>query len=224
MSFCVLGGVSIGRKNSANRPSMLSGFPRGGSVASSRPVPLAEKPSQSLGDLQHQRLANRTSSRVLKPTDQSARQKCLFGEKRFQIAQKLINIHRMSLLFILYISRRINRSTKQHSEEGQILLKGILKVDRFINHQVDPTSWMPGLSLPACSFVRQLSRSHCRSRHRPALMAGKYLNLPVVYARKSKPVTMPNQVYITVAPSHTKGHNTELIVSPNTLREGEDPH
>ena len=52
-------------------------------------------------------------------------------------------------------------------------------------------------------------------------MCGKYLNLPVVYARKTKPITMPSEVYITVAPSHTKGHKTELIVSPEYLGKGE---
>ena len=52
-------------------------------------------------------------------------------------------------------------------------------------------------------------------------MAGKYLQLPVVYARKKKPITMPSEVYITVAPSHTKGINTELIVSPEYLGRGE---
>jgi len=56
----------------------------------------------------------------------------------------------------------------------------------------------------------------------PALMTGKYLELPVVYARKTKPVTMPSDVYLTVAPSHTKGRNTELIVSPEYLGRGED--
>jgi xanthine phosphoribosyltransferase len=53
-------------------------------------------------------------------------------------------------------------------------------------------------------------------------MAGKYLGLPVVYARKTKPITMPSEVYITVAPSHTKGHNTELIVSPEYLLRDEE--
>jgi xanthine phosphoribosyltransferase len=48
----------------------------------------------------------------------------------------------------------------------------------------------------------------------PALMTAKYLNVPVVYARKKKPVTMSDTVYLTVAPSHTKGVMTELIVSP----------
>jgi xanthine phosphoribosyltransferase len=39
----------------------------------------------------------------------------------------------------------------------------------------------------------------------------------VVYARKSKPVTMPDQIFLTLAPSHTKGRIVELIVSPEYL-------
>ena len=44
-----------------------------------------------------------------------------------------------------------------------------------------------------------------------------HLGLPVVYARKSKPVTMPNEIFLTLAPSHTKGRTVELIVSPEYL-------
>ena len=55
----------------------------------------------------------------------------------------------------------------------------------------------------------------------PALMTGQHMGLPVVYARKSKPVTMPDTVYLTVAPSHTKGRMVELIVSPEYLSRGE---
>jgi xanthine phosphoribosyltransferase len=47
------------------------------------------------------------------------------------------------------------------------------------------------------------------------------MKLPVVYARKTKPITMPDQVYLTVAPSHTKGHMVDLIVSPEYLKAGE---
>ncbi len=109
--------------------------------------------------------------------------------------------------------------------EGKNLGKGILKVDRFINHQVDPNL------MDACGkeFARLFAGTTAVkiltaeiSGIAPALMAGKYLNLPVVYARKTKPVTMPSDVYITVAPSHTKGHNTELIVSPEYLLRDEE--
>lgn len=110
-------------------------------------------------------------------------------------------------------------------KDGKNLGGGILKVDRFINHQVDPNL------MDACGleFARLFSGTSAVkiltaeiSGIAPALMAGKYLNLPVVYARKSKPVTMPSEVYITVAPSHTKGRNTELIVSPEYLDSNEE--
>ena len=48
-----------------------------------------------------------------------------------------------------------------------------------------------------------------------------HLGIPVVYARKSRPVTMPDTVYLTIAPSHTKGNKVELIVSPEYLKPGE---
>jgi len=38
-----------------------------------------------------------------------------------------------------------------------------------------------------------------------------------VYARKHKPITMPDQVYLTLAPSHTKGAWWSWIVSPEYL-------
>lgn len=109
-------------------------------------------------------------------------------------------------------------------KDGRNLGNGILKVDRFINHQVDP------ILMDACGaeFARLFAATKPEkiltaeiSGIAPALMAAKYLQLPVVYARKSKPITMPSEVYLTVAPSHTKGHNVELIVSPEYLGRGE---
>lgn len=48
------------------------------------------------------------------------------------------------------------------------------------------------------------------------------MKLPVVYARKTRPVTMPGTVYLTTAPSHTKGNMVDLIVSPEYLKSGEN--
>lgn len=109
-------------------------------------------------------------------------------------------------------------------QEGKNLGGGILKVDAFINHQVDP------ILMEACGeeFARLFKDAGAQrvltaeiSGIAPALMAAKFLNLPVVYARKTKPITMPDTVYLTVAPSHTKGVMTELIVSPDFLPRGE---
>ncbi|MCJ7513665.1 MAG: xanthine phosphoribosyltransferase, partial [Anaerolineales bacterium] len=55
----------------------------------------------------------------------------------------------------------------------------------------------------------------------PALTTAFHLGLPVVYARKTKPITMPDQIYLTLAPSHTKGRTVELIVSPEYLGRDE---
>ncbi len=92
--------------------------------------------------------------------------------------------------------------------EGKNLGNGILKVDGFINHQVDPTL------MDACGreFARRFEKVGATkvltaeiSGIAPALMTGLYLGLPVVYARKHKPITMPDQVFLTLSPSHTKG-------------------
>jgi xanthine phosphoribosyltransferase len=52
-------------------------------------------------------------------------------------------------------------------------------------------------------------------------MAALALGVPVVYARKHKPITMPDSVFLTTAPSHTKGQEIHLMVSPEYLGPGE---
>jgi len=113
---------------------------------------------------------------------------------------------------------------KRIEKDGESLSGGILKVDNFINHQVDP------VLMDACGqeFARLFSDTRPSkvltaeiSGIAPALMTAKYLGLPVVYARKHKPITMPDTVYLTLAPSHTKGRMVELIVSPEYLANGE---
>ena len=109
-------------------------------------------------------------------------------------------------------------------QEGEVLPGDILKVDGFINHQVDP------VLMNACgaAFAEAFAGVGATkiftaeiSGIAPALMTALHMNLPVVYARKHKPVTMPDQVFLTLAPSHTKGRTVELIVSPEYLAQGE---
>ncbi len=108
--------------------------------------------------------------------------------------------------------------------EGQDLGNGILKVDGFVNHQVDAAL------MDKCGqeFARRFAHVGATkvltaeiSGIAPALTTALHLGLPVVYARKNKPITMPDQVYLTLAPSHTKGRMVELIVSPEYLGHGE---
>jgi xanthine phosphoribosyltransferase len=55
----------------------------------------------------------------------------------------------------------------------------------------------------------------------PALTTALCLDVPVVYARKTKPVTMTDPVYVEAAPSHTKGVSVFLMVSPEFLAPGD---
>jgi xanthine phosphoribosyltransferase len=55
----------------------------------------------------------------------------------------------------------------------------------------------------------------------PAFCTALALGVPIVYARKQKPITMPDQIFLTLAPSHTKGRTVELIVSPEFLGHDE---
>ena len=110
--------------------------------------------------------------------------------------------------------------TQRILAEGRNLGNGILKVDGFINHQVDPSL----MDLCGKEFAQCLADTRPDkiltaeiSGIAPALMTGLEMELPVVYARKSKPVTMTSDIYLTVSPSHTKGNLSELMVSPEFL-------
>ena len=108
--------------------------------------------------------------------------------------------------------------------DGKNLGNGILKVDGFINHQVDPALMDACGRLLADRFgpVRATKVLTAEiSGIAPALTTAYHLGLPVVYARKSKPITMPDQIFLTLAPSHTKGRTVELIVSPEYLGRDE---
>ena len=108
--------------------------------------------------------------------------------------------------------------------EGKNLGNGILKVDGFINHQVDP-SLMDACGRELAYRFKDVRATKILTAEisgiAPALTTAYHLGLPVVYARKNKPITMPDQVFLTLSPSHTKGRMVELIVSPEYLGSGE---
>lgn len=109
-------------------------------------------------------------------------------------------------------------------KEGKNIGNGILKVDGFINHQVDPVL-MNEAGKEFARLFKNVSPTKILTAEisgiAPAVSTGLHLNIPVVFARKHKPITMPDQVLLTLSPSHTKGRTVELIVSPEYLGHGE---
>ncbi len=108
--------------------------------------------------------------------------------------------------------------------EGRNLGNGILKVDSFINHQVDPALMLAVGGALAARFgalgINKVLTAEI-SGIAPALMTSLALGVPIVYARKTKPVTMPDDVYLATTPSHTKGSTVQLMVSPEFLGVGD---
>ncbi|MCU0521773.1 MAG: xanthine phosphoribosyltransferase [Anaerolineae bacterium] len=109
-------------------------------------------------------------------------------------------------------------------QEGRNLGQGILKIDSVINHQVDATLMLEagaefarqfGPSLPSRVLTAEVSGII------PAMATAYALGLPLVYARKHKPVTMTDPVFVQFAPSHTKGGEVSLMVSPEFLHPGD---
>lgn len=108
--------------------------------------------------------------------------------------------------------------------EGKNLGRGILKVDGFVNHQLDPQLTMEMGRAFARRFAAEGVTGVTKiitaevSGIAPALTTGIVLNVPVIYARKTRPITMPSGFFSAHAPSHTKGGMVDLIVSPEYLQ------
>jgi xanthine phosphoribosyltransferase len=109
--------------------------------------------------------------------------------------------------------------------EGRYMGDGILKIDSLLNHQLDPHLMFEmgqeiGRRFRDVPVDRILTAEI--SGIAPALMTGYALNVPVVYARKIKPITMFGPVFLETAPSHTKGAEVNLLVSAEFMPPDED--
>ncbi len=104
--------------------------------------------------------------------------------------------------------------------EGKNLGRGILKTDSFINHQIDTRLMFEVGRELACHFtdagVTKVITAEI-SGIAPALATAHALGVPLIYARKTRPVTMTGPVFVEVAPSHTKGRDVFLMVSAEFL-------
>jgi xanthine phosphoribosyltransferase len=109
--------------------------------------------------------------------------------------------------------------------EGQNLGSGILKIDSLLNHQIYPDLMMEMGREMAKRFegvkIDRILTAEI-SGIAPALTTGVVLGVPVVYARKMKPITMSGPVFLETAPSHTKGGEVNLLVSSEFLHAGEN--
>lgn len=106
--------------------------------------------------------------------------------------------------------------------EGIVLSHSVLKVDSFLNHQIDPKL----MHEVGRHFADRFSNSGITkiltiesSGIAPAVMAGLHLNVPVVFARKRKSLTLVNDLITSTVYSFTKEETSEISVSKKYLSE-----
>lgn len=104
-------------------------------------------------------------------------------------------------------------------QEGQCLEGGILKVDRFVNHQMDPYL----MKQVAIEFIRRFSDVKVNkiltieaSGIAPAVMLGYLMELPVVYVKKKVPSTM-SEFYQSEVRSFTKMRSYNVVINKSYL-------
>jgi xanthine phosphoribosyltransferase len=108
--------------------------------------------------------------------------------------------------------------------DGIVRPGGILKVDSFLNHQMD------------ISLFEQLAGEFARlydgcgvnkvltieaSGIAMAILAGLEFDCPVVFAKKSKTKNISDKLYTAEVPSFTHGNVNTVVVSKDYLQEGD---
>lgn len=109
--------------------------------------------------------------------------------------------------------------------EGKALSDTILKVDGFLNHQVD-VNLMKEIGEEFGKYFKNKNISKVvtieSSGIAPATMVALYLNVPLVFLKKQKPNTLNNDILQTTVKSFTKGISYELTVSKKFITKGEN--
>ena len=96
--------------------------------------------------------------------------------------------------------------------EGKAVNENILKVDSFINHQVDPML-MEQLGAELATIES--------SGIAPALMTAKALGVPMIILKKEPSKVLNENLFQTVVTSYTKGTSYELTLSQDFISEAD---
>jgi len=108
--------------------------------------------------------------------------------------------------------------------EGRVLSDQVLKVDSFLNHQIDPSLMNEIGKEFAARFANDGITKIVTiesSGIAPAVMAGLYLNVPVVFARKRKSLTLTDDLLTASVHSFTKKETNEISVAKKYLDQND---
>lgn len=109
-------------------------------------------------------------------------------------------------------------------QEGVIVSEDILKVDSFLNHQIDPVL----MKRMGEEFAKRFEDQGINkiltieaSGIAVAIMVGLELSLPVVFAKKTRATTMSNDFYVGKIKSYTRRNEVSIAVSSEYIKKGD---
>ncbi|MEH7383770.1 xanthine phosphoribosyltransferase [Bacillus sp. JJ1533] len=109
--------------------------------------------------------------------------------------------------------------------EGTVLSDHVLKVDAFLNHQIDPQLMVE----VGKEFARRFQNDNITkvltlesSGIAPSMMAALELGVPVIFARKRKSLTLVNDLLTASVHSFTKNETNDISVSQKFLEPSDN--
>lgn len=108
--------------------------------------------------------------------------------------------------------------------DGTVLDADVLKVDRFLNHQMDVALFARMgqefyRRFGDCGVTRILTVE--ASGIGVACVAAQYFQVPVVFAKKNRTKNLPGDVYTAPVASFTHGRTYDIVVSREFLSPGD---
>lgn len=117
----------------------------------------------------------------------------------------------------------MNYLQKRIVEYGLVLPGNVLKIDSFLNHQIDPKVMK---EIEAEFYVHFKDRPVTKvltveaSGIAPALLVASHFDVPMLFAKKSEPSTLNKESqYATDVHSYTKNVTNRILISKQYLNE-----
>lgn len=114
----------------------------------------------------------------------------------------------------------MNSLIEKIKTDGRVVSGSVLKVDSFLNHQVDP-QLMAEMGKTFASHFKAKKVTKILTLESsgipPALMTALELRVPMVFAKKQKPLTMNENFFSEKVFSYTKQIENEIYVEKHFL-------
>ncbi|ADC50970.1 xanthine phosphoribosyltransferase [Alkalihalophilus pseudofirmus OF4] len=109
-------------------------------------------------------------------------------------------------------------------ERGKVLSNDVLKVDTFLNHQIDTEL----MALVGKEFAARFKNDGITkvltiesSGIAPSFMAATELQAPLIFARKKKSLTLTDNLLVSTVYSFTKQESNDISVSKDFIQGGD---